>query len=71
TQLALTQLHQRDIDQACATASSVFALMAGHPIPGRLRSRLGDYYRDLITLAPDASVAQEWGDRYRTAWSRA
>ncbi|MFD8379811.1 hypothetical protein ACFV2X_14905 [Streptomyces sp. NPDC059679] len=70
TRLALAQLHQRDVDQACATASTVFELMVGHPIPGRLRSLLGDYYRDLITLAPDASVAQEWGDRYRTEWSR-
>ncbi|WP_342634344.1 XRE family transcriptional regulator [Streptomyces himastatinicus] len=69
--LALSQLHQRDIDQACATASTVFTLMAGHPIPGRMRSLLGDYYRDLITLAPDASVAREWADRYRTEWSRA
>ncbi|MEU1800606.1 hypothetical protein [Streptomyces sp. NPDC019937] len=69
--LALAQLHQRDIDQTCATASTVFTMMAGHPIPGRMRSLLGDYYRDLITLAPDASVAREWGDRYRTEWSRA
>lgn len=68
--LAPTQLHQRDIDQACATASTVFTLMAGHPIPGRMRSLLGDYYRDLITLAPDASVAREWADRYRSEWSR-
>ncbi|WJD99931.1 helix-turn-helix transcriptional regulator [Streptomyces antimycoticus] len=69
--LALTQLHQRDIDQACATASTVFTMMSGHPIPGRMRSLLGDYHRDLITLAPDAGVAREWGDRYRTEWSRA
>ncbi|MER8160095.1 hypothetical protein [Streptomyces sp. NPDC094472] len=69
--LALTQLHQRDIDQACATASMVFELMAGGPLPGRMRSLLGDYYRDLITLAPDAGVAREWGDCYRTEWSRA
>ncbi|MET9778491.1 XRE family transcriptional regulator [Streptomyces sp. NPDC006367] len=69
--LALAQLHQRDIDQACATASSVFELMKGSPLPGRMRSLLGDYYRDLITLAPDAAVAQEWGDRYRAEWRRA
>ncbi|WP_307841565.1 hypothetical protein [Streptomyces endocoffeicus] len=69
--LALTQLHQRDIDQACATASTAFDLVAGHPMPGRMRSLLGDYHRDLITLAPDASVAREWADRYRTEWSRA
>ncbi|MGW3305867.1 hypothetical protein ACWDG9_04680 [Streptomyces sp. NPDC001073] len=70
TRLALAQLHQRDIDQACSTASTVFPLMSGHPIPGRMRSLLGDYYRDLITLAPDASIAREWGDRYRSEWSR-
>ncbi|MGW4202519.1 XRE family transcriptional regulator [Streptomyces sp. NPDC004726] len=71
TRLALAQLHQRDIDQACATASRAFELMSGSPMPGRMRSRLGDFYRDLITLAPDAAVAQEWGDRYRAEWSRA
>ncbi|MFJ9029159.1 XRE family transcriptional regulator [Streptomyces sp. NPDC102274] len=72
TRLALAQLHQRDIDHACcATASTVFELMSGNPMPGRMRSLLGDYYRDLITLAPDASVAREWGDRYRSEWSRA
>ena len=69
--LALTQLHQREVEQACTTAASVFELMSGNPIPGRMRSLLGDYYRDLITLAPDATVAQEWGDRYRSEWSRA
>lgn len=68
--LALAQLHQREVDQACATASTVFTLMSGHPIPGRMRSLLGDYYRDLITLAPHAPIAREWGDRYRTEWSR-
>nr|WP_206326435.1 helix-turn-helix domain-containing protein [Streptomyces sp. N502] len=71
TQLALAQVHQREVEQACATAASVFELMSGNPIPGRLRSLLGDFYRDLITLVPDAAVAQEWGDRYRSEWSRA
>ncbi|MFJ2262834.1 twin-arginine translocation signal domain-containing protein [Streptomyces sp. NPDC087844] len=68
--LALAQLHQRDVDQACATASAVFNQMSGHPIPGRMRSLLGDYYRDLISLAPGATIAREWGDRYRSEWSR-
>lgn len=70
TRLALAQLHQRDIDTACHTASQAFDLMAGDPLPGRMRSLLGDYYRDLITLAPDAAVARGWGDRYRAEWSR-
>lgn len=69
--LALTQVHQRDLDPACTSASEVFELMSGNPIPGRMRSLLGDFYRDLITLAPDASIAREWGDRYRSEWSRA
>jgi tetratricopeptide (TPR) repeat protein len=69
--LALAQLHQRDVDQACDTAASVFGLMSGNPLPGRMRSLLGDYYRDLITLAPKAPVTREWGDRYRLEWSRA
>ncbi|HET9382975.1 MAG TPA: hypothetical protein VFP69_19405 [Streptomyces sp.] len=70
-QLALTQLHQRDVDQGCATAEQVFTLMHGNALPGRMRSYLGDFYRDLITLAPDADVAREWQDRYRSEWSRA
>ncbi|MFC8517486.1 XRE family transcriptional regulator [Streptomyces sp. NPDC057257] len=70
-QLALTQLHQRDVDQACATADQVFALMAGDPLPGRMRSYLGDFLRDLITLAPDSGTAREWEDRYRSEWSQA
>lgn len=69
--LALAQVHQRDVGQACTSASTVFDLMSGHAIPGRMRSLLGDFYRDLITLAPTASVAREWGDRYRSEWSRA
>ncbi|MGW1463143.1 hypothetical protein ACWCPT_02135 [Streptomyces sp. NPDC002308] len=71
TQLALAQLHQRDVDQACATASRVFALMSGSPIPGRMRSLLGEFRRAVITLAPDASAGREWADRYRSEGSRA
>ncbi|WP_256122555.1 helix-turn-helix transcriptional regulator [Streptomyces sp. LUP47B] len=68
--LALCQVHQRDAELATTTASEVFEMMSGHQIPGRMRSLLGDFYRDLISLAPDASVAQEWGDRHRSEWSR-
>ncbi|MFI6349124.1 XRE family transcriptional regulator [Streptomyces sp. NPDC050560] len=70
-QLATAQLHQRDVDQACGTADRVFALMAGDPLPGRMRSYLGDFLRDLITLAPDSTTAREWEDRYRSEWSQA
>lgn len=70
TRLALAQLHQRDIDQACATAAQVFDLMKGDPLPGRMRTLLGDFHRDLFSLAPDTGLAQEWGDRFRSEWSR-
>lgn len=43
--------------------------MAGAPLPGRMRSLLGDFYRDLLTLAPSTATARAWGDRYRTEWS--
>ncbi|MBM9509184.1 XRE family transcriptional regulator [Actinacidiphila acididurans] len=69
--LALAQLQQGDIEQACATAGQVFTLMAGDPLPGRLRSRLGDFHRALITRAPDATAAREWADRHRQDWTTA
>ncbi|AWK08911.1 hypothetical protein DDQ41_08220 [Streptomyces spongiicola] len=68
--LALAQLHQGEAEQACDTAASLFQLMAGAPLPGRMRSLMGDFHRDLLTLAPDATVAREWGNRYRDQWSR-
>ncbi|GAA2364626.1 hypothetical protein [Streptomyces cuspidosporus] len=67
--LALAQVHQGEIDQGCATTAEVFDLMAGHPLPGRLRVVLGDFHRDLFTLAPSATVAREWADRYQSEWS--
>ncbi|MCH6163134.1 XRE family transcriptional regulator [Streptomyces marispadix] len=69
-QLALTQVHQRDVEQACETAGDVFALMEGDSIPGRMRSLLGDFQRDLIATAPKASATRDWIDRYRSEWSR-
>lgn len=67
--LALAQLHQDDIDQACATSGTVFTIMDGAPLPGRMRQLLGDFQRDLIARAPTARIAHEWSDRYRTEWS--
>ncbi|WP_031487747.1 hypothetical protein [Streptomyces bicolor] len=66
--LALAQLHQRDVEQACATSGDVFKIMAGDPLPGRTRQLLGDFHRELITVAPPR-IAHEWTDRYRTEWS--
>jgi tetratricopeptide (TPR) repeat protein len=67
--LALAQLHQDDIEQACATSGAVFAIMAGAPLPGRMRQLLGDFQRDLIARAPSAHIAHEWTDLYRSEWS--
>ncbi|WP_307825844.1 hypothetical protein [Streptomyces sp. MBT33] len=69
--LAIAQLHQGDAEQACATTEDAFTLMSGGPLPGRLRVLLGDFYRDLLTLAPSTTVAREWADRYRSEWSPA
>jgi hypothetical protein len=70
-QLALAQLHQGDIEQACSTAVHVFAVMDNEPLPGRMRSLLGDFHRDLITTAPNTPAAREWTDLYRDHWSQA
>lgn len=67
--LALAQLHQDDIEQACTTSGSVFSIMGGAPLPGRARQLLGDFQRELITRAPSAYIAHEWTDRYRNEWS--
>lgn len=66
--LALAQLHQGDIEQACTTSGEVFDVMAGTALPGRLRQLLGDFQRDLLARAP-RPMAHEWTDRYRTQWS--
>jgi len=69
--LAMAQLHQHDVEQACATTETAFRLMAGDPLPGRMRSRLGDFHRGLTTIAPDSAAAREWADRHRNEWTRA
>lgn len=69
--LALAQLHQGDVEQACATSSDAFSIMTGDPLPGRMRQLIGDFQRDLFTLAPSPHVAHEWTDRYRNEWSTA
>ncbi|MEV8590934.1 XRE family transcriptional regulator [Streptomyces sp. NPDC051180] len=68
--LSLAQLHQGDIEQATVTTAKVFDEMRGAPLPGRMRSLLGEFHRDLITLAPGSAIALDWADRYRTEWSR-
>ncbi|MFJ5142700.1 XRE family transcriptional regulator [Streptomyces sp. NPDC088707] len=68
--LALAQLHQGDAEQACASGGQVFTIMAGTPLPGRMRRVLGDFQRELLSRAPHP-MAVEWTDRYRTEWTSA
>jgi tetratricopeptide (TPR) repeat protein len=70
-QLALAQLHQGDVPQACDTAGAVFDIMHGTPVPARMKTLLGDFHRGLLTLARGSTEARQWGDRMRTEWSRA
>ncbi|MBB5796691.1 XRE family transcriptional regulator [Streptomyces caelestis] len=70
-QLALAQLHQGEAEQATASATDVFTIMDGDPLPGRMRTLMGDFHRGLFVMAPSASCARDWADRMRTEWSRA
>ncbi|MFF3242981.1 helix-turn-helix transcriptional regulator [Streptomyces sp. NPDC002870] len=67
--LALAQLHQGDLDLACATASDVFSIMEGAEIPGRIRTELGDFHRSVQDHAPKSQQAAELTDRLRAKWS--
>ncbi|MFE6098154.1 XRE family transcriptional regulator [Streptomyces massasporeus] len=70
-QLGLAQLHQGEAEQATASATEVFTIMDGSPMPGRMRTLLGDFHRSLFVMAPSTSYARDWADRMRTEWSRA
>ncbi|SCF92502.1 hypothetical protein GA0115255_111415 [Streptomyces sp. Ncost-T6T-2b] len=69
-QLALAQLRQGEPEQATATAGTVFTIMEGAPLPGRMRTLIGDFHRDLFRLAPSTTYARDWADRMRDEWSR-
>ncbi|MFJ2633335.1 hypothetical protein ACIO6U_15545 [Streptomyces sp. NPDC087422] len=67
--LAISLIHQGEIEQGCARAEEVFRIMDSHPLPGRLRSLIGDFHRDLLTQAPDSRAANDWADRFRAEWT--
>ncbi|GLF96504.1 XRE family transcriptional regulator [Streptomyces yaizuensis] len=69
--IALAQLRQHDVEQACATATASVGLMNGDPLPGRMRAILGDFQQELIALAPTTPVARDWRDRHRAGRGRA
>ncbi|GAA1249272.1 MULTISPECIES: helix-turn-helix transcriptional regulator [Streptomyces] len=70
-QLALAQLGQGEPEQATTTAATVFTIMDGAPLPGRMRTLIGDFHRDLLRRAPSTEYARNWADRMRDEWSRA
>ncbi|MEF9906470.1 XRE family transcriptional regulator [Streptomyces sp. P9-A2] len=70
-QLALAQLRQGEPEQATATAATVFTIVEGAPLPGRMRTLIGDFHRELLRLAPSTTYARDWADRMREEWSRA
>ncbi|MFE9812501.1 XRE family transcriptional regulator [Streptomyces sp. NPDC005548] len=70
-QLALAQLRQGEPEQATATAATVFTIMDGASLHGRMRSLIGDFHRELFQLAPSTTYARDWADRMREEWSRA
>ena len=70
-QLALAQLRQDEPERATKTAATVFQIMDGAPLPGRMRTLIGDFHRDLFRLAPSTAYARDWADRMREEWSQA
>ncbi|WP_247706730.1 XRE family transcriptional regulator [Streptomyces liliiviolaceus] len=70
-QLAQAQLWQGEPEQATITAAAIFTIMDGAPLPGRLRTLIGDFHRDLFRLAPSTTYARDWVDRMRNEWSQA
>jgi tetratricopeptide (TPR) repeat protein len=68
--LAKAQLGQGDAELACSSAHRAIDLMDGNPVPGRMRTLLGDFHRALIAAAPNSSVSNEWTERARQEWSR-
>ncbi|MGW0705781.1 XRE family transcriptional regulator [Streptomyces sp. NPDC002643] len=70
-QLAIAQLHQEEPERATETAANVFTIMEGTPLPGRMRTLIGDFHRDLLRVAPSSPCARDWADRMRDKWSRA
>ncbi|WP_326757375.1 hypothetical protein OHB35_00335 [Streptomyces phaeochromogenes] len=63
-QLALAQLHQGAVEQACATATKVLSGQARTSLTGRTGKLLKTFDRDLSSVAQGARCAVDWTDRY-------
>jgi tetratricopeptide (TPR) repeat protein len=64
--LALAQLRQGDVEQACATAGSVLPATSADSLTGRISQLLGTFARELSAAAPNSCFATQWTDQYAT-----
>ncbi|MEW1799223.1 hypothetical protein ACIGO7_07685 [Streptomyces virginiae] len=64
--LALAQLHQREPEQACATALSALPDQASDSLTGRTGLLLDRFDKGLTSMAPGAQCTSEWTARYVT-----
>jgi tetratricopeptide (TPR) repeat protein len=68
--LAKAQLSQGEVEQACLSAHQTVDLMEGDPLPGRMRTRLGEFHRSLIAASIRTPESDEWVQRATLEWSR-
>ncbi|MWA07666.1 hypothetical protein [Streptomyces sp. BA2] len=62
--LALAQLHQHDVEQACSTAASVLPSASGDSLSGRTRRLFATFTRELSATAPGALRTSQWTDQF-------
>ncbi|MFI0975963.1 hypothetical protein ACH4SP_02920 [Streptomyces sp. NPDC021093] len=69
--LALAQLRQGDIEQGCATATSVLPSIRSDSLTGRTGEVLATFHSELARLDPRARISGQWTDMYTSRRSPA
>ncbi|MGW1798632.1 XRE family transcriptional regulator [Streptomyces sp. NPDC001984] len=67
TQLALSQIRQRDVEHAYATASSVLPRDGDDSLTGRSGRLLDEFTQALAAIAPGSRYAADWADQHANA----
>ena len=62
--LALAQLRQGDVEQACATATGVLPVISGDALTGRNDQLLGTFTWELAAKAPNSHFTVQWKEQY-------
>lgn len=62
--LALAQLRQGDVEQACATATQVLPAGDDDVLTARTDQLLGTFTRELTAKAPDTHFTMQWKEQY-------